>query len=164
MSVRARTVPGLCVLGALLACGGAPEDLTPQDLCDDVGFSIANVVERCTGDYELANDRFDQYEKLYDCRVKSVTHPEMREYYVCPVALRDLTCEQVAQFGDDLDLWFQAVPICVEVVQHADGTPIDPPDAASDAGADAGPLDAESDAPDAELDSAPPDSGGGTDA
>jgi len=120
-NVPLRSGIGTLLLVMILACGRKIQPMEAEEVCLDLGFSIANVVERCTADYELANERFFQYEKDYRCKVTTVRSPEIQEYYVCPVKVRNLPCDVVKDHGKDLDGLIAEVPVCLEIVERKDG-------------------------------------------
>lgn len=119
--VRART--GAAILAALAAwlfgCS-SQEELPPGEVCEDVGYSISNRVLTCTGDKELAVQRWEEFRNEYQCLVKTVDR-KIEEYYVCPVEVRRTPCDTVAAAGGDLDLWLGSVPICTEILAHTSG-------------------------------------------
>lgn len=101
----------LClVLAALLAC--AIEDAKPEEVCNDVGYSIASRTLDCTGDTELANRRYERYSKRYECLVRRPDREPIDEYYRCVVHVGSLSCADVKRFGDDLDRWLDGSPAC----------------------------------------------------
>ncbi len=127
------------VVGALLACG-TYEDLTADELCKDVGYSLSNRMLQCTDDAERAVKVFHEYEKRFRCRVKRVNET-IEAYYQCPVALRSADCD--ALVNGDLEDVLARYPICRLVVGRASGEPIPTPADAggpppSDGGVDAG--------------------------
>lgn len=127
--------PGLLLLGALLACGSPWEELPADEVCKDVGFSIASRTETCTEDAELASRRWDSYETDYRCAVTRVDD-RIRTHYVCPVELLRLDCETFNAFGDDLDALLSSIPECTEVVKRKDGSSLSPATDGGDAGSE----------------------------
>lgn len=127
-------VSGLVVLAALLACGDPQDELPASEVCDDVGYSIANRTEACSDDRDLASERWAHYDERFACNVGQVTE-EIRELYVCPVELLRMDCETFLAYGDDLDALLSSVPECTRVVKRKDGSLLLPSDL--DAGADA---------------------------
>ncbi|MGE0320794.1 MAG: hypothetical protein AB7K71_12560 [Polyangiaceae bacterium] len=126
------------VVVALLACGDPQEELPADEVCVDVGYSIANRTESCTDDPELASERWSHYEERFDCNVGKVTD-EIRELYVCPVELLRMDCELFLDYGDDLDGLLSSIPECTRVVKRKDGTLLSPSEL--DAGVDAADAD-----------------------
>ena len=111
------------LLVALGIAGCNPiEELPPDQVCKDVGYSIANRTQDCTGDLDLTRARYDLFKARYRCLVQSVESDPIDEYYVCPVKLRELSCEQVAAYGDDLDQWLYTDVVCGDFLDHQDGT------------------------------------------
>ncbi|MBX3126285.1 MAG: hypothetical protein KF718_06190 [Polyangiaceae bacterium] len=141
-SGRATSVSLALVLAALLACGSPWEELPPDEVCKDVGLSIASRTEACSKDPELASARWDAYESRYRCAVKKVDD-SIRLHYVCPVEVMRMDCDMLLGFGDDLDAMLASIPECLAVVMHADGTPLVEP---ADGGVDAAVGDAEAEA------------------
>ena len=117
----------------LLGCTNPRKDLPPEEVCIDTGYSIANRIQACTGDNELATDVWNAFKDEYQCLVTK-TDKTIEEYYVCPVRLRQTPCEIVeASVQGDLDDWLGTVPICTEVLAHTSGERIEPV-VAADAG------------------------------
>ena len=116
------------------------EELPSDEVCRDVGYSIANRVMVCTGDRDLTSHRYDVFQSGYACRVFPANRNRIEEYYACPVEARKVACEVVIAAGDDLDAWLSPLPYCADILEHADGTPLE---GAPDAGApDAGAMEA----------------------
>ncbi len=125
----------LPLLGLVSGC--TFEELPSDEVCRDVGYSIANRVLVCTGDRELSEQRYDEYLRSYSCRVFPANRDRIEDYYACPVAVRRVSCEVVTT---DLDAWLAPLPHCGDILEHADGTPLqgDAVDAGADADAEPG--------------------------
>lgn len=106
------------MLGALVAC--QPRTFEPDDVCEDVAASVSNRTFACTRDVKLANDRYHQLRSRYRCTADPLTPFE--EVYDCPIAVGELSCEQVAAAGEDYDKWLSASPRCPEILKK-EGAP-----------------------------------------
>lgn len=102
----------------LAACAST---LEPDDFCTEAGFAIAARTQDCTGDIALAEARYEAFAEAYTCvevdpsDTAGVVLPE--DLYACPLAIRNLPCELVAEYGDDLDRWLTASPVCQLLVE-----------------------------------------------
>lgn len=111
----------LALIPLVAGCDQPWLDMEPDRVCDDVGFAIAARTFECLDDEELAQDRFDAFERAYACRVRSLDEPIDR-YYHCPVEVNAIDCPSVRKFGGDLDLWLQRSSVCAVILEYADGT------------------------------------------
>jgi hypothetical protein len=141
----------LAILGALgvalstLTLMSAPSscaiaDLPADEVCKDVGYSIANRVLSCTDDDTRSRQLYAAFNRDYSCRVFPANDDQIPNYYECPVAVREVPCDQVIAYGDDLDDWLAPLPYCARILERSDGSPLP---LVADAG-----VDAASDAPD----------------
>lgn len=106
----------------ILLLFGCASTLDPEDFCREAGFAIAARTQECTGDDALAERRYEAFEAAYTCEAfdpadtGGLVKPE--DLYACPLAIRNLPCELVATYGDDLDLWLTASPVCQLLVDE----------------------------------------------
>ena len=143
--MKSLRVSGTCGLAVLLGAGlwtCTFEEMPSDEVCKDVGYSIANRVLACTGDRTLSEERYDQYKRDYACRVFG-NREYIEKYYECPVAVRNVPCEEVIATGSDLDAWLAPLPYCANILEHSDGTPIE--GAVWDGGVADGEADSEAD-------------------
>lgn len=98
---------------------GCATKLDGEDLCAEVGYAIASRTQTCTGDGERADARYEKFADEYTCVEVDLqdepSHPE--DLYACPLAIRNLACELVETYGDDLDAWLGASPACGALVE-----------------------------------------------
>lgn len=124
--MRAGPVSAVLVAGALGCRSSLPEDA----LCKEVGYAIAGRTVQCTGDEALGNARFEAFEDDYTCvdvPVENLTQDTAapvapQNLYHCPLALRNLPCELVIEYGDDLDRWLTASPVCAFITGPGGGS------------------------------------------
>lgn len=111
---------------ALLALGvgalaGCPTTLAPDDVCKEVGYAIAGRSEECTGRTDDAEARYEAFAADYTCAeldlVDTGAAVRAEDLYACPLAIRELPCELVEDYGDDLDRWLTASPVCAVLVE-----------------------------------------------
>lgn len=111
----------LALLGT--ACA-ALRDLPPDQPCLEAGWAIAARTEECTGDSALAAARFERFERAYACVPSGPLHPDPRvddrDLFHCGFAIRNLPCELAVAYGDDLDAWLAASPVCAVVTDRRD--------------------------------------------
>lgn len=100
-----RRLVALSLLLVVPACDPV-EDLRPEDVCDDARRAIGLRTEACTGDSELADQRFAAASTL-TCKAREVSASR----YDCSQTILDYPCEAVAELGDDLRRWV-AVRAC----------------------------------------------------
>jgi hypothetical protein len=141
--VRAGAVAVLLLAGA----GGCRRSLPEDALCKEVGYAIAGRTVQCTGDEALGNARFEAFEDDYTCvdvPVENLTQDTAapvapQNLYHCPLALRNLPCELVIEYGDDLDRWLTASPVCAYITSP-DGGSTDSAPPTADSGVSDGAL------------------------
>lgn len=105
----------------VVACAG---ELPSDQPCIEVGTAIGARTEACTGDADLAVARMEAFEAGYACvveeQVEEATDPELQaDLYECALVLRNLACELVDDYGDDLDLWLGSSPVCALILEPA---------------------------------------------
>lgn len=102
------------VVAALAATSCVASDIAPTEICDEVGFALSNRAFACTGDAQVGNAVFHEFEATYDCRVTGWAGDEVtRTYqltgggtqdveaaYLCPQTIRMVACS--AAKADDL--------------------------------------------------------------
>lgn len=103
---------------ALLAagCGAVLQPVEPDSPCLEAGYAIAYATEVCTGSVERANRRYDAFEREYRCREWTYDDPALEPFlgdlYDCSFAIRQLPCEVVDDYGDDLAAWMSTSQAC----------------------------------------------------
>lgn len=103
-------------LGLLLA--GCPHDLPDDQACLEVGTAIGARTEACTGDPELGVARIEAFEAAYACSLPELATPEQeRDLFECALVVRNLACELVEAYGDDLDAWLQSNGTCGVILE-----------------------------------------------
>jgi hypothetical protein len=125
-----------------LGLGGCRRSLPEDALCKEVGYAIAGRTVQCTGDEALGNARFAAFEDDYTCidvPVENLTQDTAapvapQNLYHCPLAIRNLPCELVLDYGDDLDRWLTASPVCAAITESGGGSAADSASAAADSG------------------------------
>ena len=122
-----RWMPG----GGLVLAGCASlHALPPEQPCLEAGYAIAARTYECTGDGELANDRYLTFRDDYRCVPIPEWHLEdgsvgahlegdsglleldPPDAFHCAFAIRQLPCELVADYADDLDQWLASSNAC----------------------------------------------------
>ena len=125
---------------ALLFAGCASLKALPKDSpCVETGYAIARRTFDCTGDGDLANARFERFERQFECielpewfvdtgqatkylqtggSGASLSPPD---YYHCAFAIELLSCELVRDYGDDLGQWLNSSNACAYVIAPAGG-------------------------------------------
>lgn len=102
---------------SLIYCIGCSHSLAPDQFCKEVGYAIAGRTQECTGDNSLSEARYQLFVEQYTCIEYEVkkdsdsTFP-YQDLYHCPLAIRNLPCELVEQYGDTLSEWMTASPTC----------------------------------------------------
>lgn len=104
----------------LVGCGGLGT-VAPDQPCLEAGFAIARRTEECTGDRELANRRYDTFERQWSCIPTPPDDPDLgpiaADLYGCAATITSLSCDAVDELGDDLALWLGVDPACGYVVE-----------------------------------------------
>ncbi|MFM2247496.1 MAG: hypothetical protein RL071_3570 [Pseudomonadota bacterium] len=116
-------------LGALLCVGGAActRSLDGDAWCKEAAFAIAGRTEECTGDTSLATARFEAFFDQYTCAdippetmgADTAAAVAPQDLAHCALAIRNLPCVLVDDYGDQLDLYLSASPVCAAVVGGA---------------------------------------------
>lgn len=88
-------------------------DIEEDEPCRQVGYSIASRTFACTGDGDLANARYEQFASKFQCISGDVT----ADSFHCSRTISALTCDQVAQNGDEMDRWISPAPRCVRLLR-----------------------------------------------
>ena len=113
----------VCLSACVLA-----EPLEVEEICKNVGFQISSRTLDCTGDQELAVNRFDTFKGHYSCTAvdQDVTG------FDCAQALGALACEQVEALDDDLDAWLATSESCARILERKPDAPDFVPDPTPD--------------------------------
>lgn len=126
----------LVVLASVGGAGCASLQALPKDSpCVEAGYAIARRTFECTGDGDLANARFESFQARYACIalpswfvdtgvVTQVLEPaesglylDPPDYYHCALAIGQLPCELVLDYGDDLASYLDSSNACAYVVR-----------------------------------------------
>ena len=113
----------LIALGAgLSACNRSLDD---DAWCKEAAYAIAGRTEECTGDSALATARYEAFFDAYTCvevppeslaeDTAGAVAPQNLAH--CALAIRNLPCELVAEYGDALDRYMTASPVCRLLVE-----------------------------------------------
>jgi hypothetical protein len=98
------------MLWSLVGCAHA---LPEEQPCLEVGTALGSRTEQCTGDQDLALARIEAFEEAYACELpEGIPAEHQADLYECALIVRNLACELVLEYGDDLDLWLQSSPTC----------------------------------------------------
>jgi len=119
----------LCALPLALVLSCTSLKTMPPDLpCREAAFAMAARTEECTGNLELANKRVDLFFKDYVCIDADVTDPEMNnpavhplDWFNCAFAIREMPCELVEEYGNDIDRYLTQSDACTWVIARKDG-------------------------------------------
>jgi len=97
--------------------------LEAADLCDEVGYGIAARTLDCTDDQDLANRRYEQFDKQLTCAVGDIDRAPVDDYMRCPIATNEVPCPELKAFGDDLvGLVEAASPKCANLFAELGGS------------------------------------------
>lgn len=97
---------------------GCAHDLPDEQACLEVGWAIAARTSECEGDAELGAERFEAFEAAYTCQASSDPAVDLElALYECPLVLRNLACELVVTYGDDLTAWLSSSPACAALLE-----------------------------------------------
>lgn len=117
------------MIALLLSCWG--DTIEPVDgklPCQDTAVAISRRTLECTGDTELAADRYDLFFEEYRCLEVDFT-TELHEawydnleeapgdWFHCSWAVGELACELTETYGDDLEQWLDASPVCGAIME-----------------------------------------------
>ena len=125
----------------LLLSAGCPSlhALPKEQPCIEAGYAISARTFECTDDSELANARYLLFDRSYDCIPLPEWHVEdgtagtgiegdtgdlpmsPPDAFHCAFVIRQLPCELVEDYGDDLGLWLSSSDACDRVTEPAGG-------------------------------------------
>lgn len=105
------------LLTMLLACSDPQEPLPAQEVCRDIGYSIANRTQACSEDASLASKRWNLYEANYHCKVVSNDEP-IDVMYTCPIEILKIPCSDFLAYGDNFDTMFATIPECALPIER----------------------------------------------
>ena len=115
------------VVLALAGCA-VVEEPDPLEPCLEAGYAIAYVSEVCSGDAEVGNDRYHRFEKDFRCVPRAWDDPELEaagiqveDLYGCAFAIRQLTCETVDEYGNDIGAYLDVSNACGWITTPAGG-------------------------------------------
>ncbi|MCB9779207.1 MAG: hypothetical protein H6742_11640 [Alphaproteobacteria bacterium] len=117
----------------VLSCSNLKQ--MPPDLpCREAAFAIASRTEECTGDIALAEQRVEQFEATYTCIAVDTTDPDfngpaisVEDLFDCAFSIRELPCEVVEDYGDDIELFLLNSDACTWIIARNDGEPLGNP-------------------------------------
>jgi hypothetical protein len=102
----------------LAAAAGCAHPLDDDQPCLEVGYAIASRTAECEDSDEAGVARFDLFESRYTCDLARVRASENDVgLYECAFVLRNLACELVVDYGDDLDRWMASSPACAAILE-----------------------------------------------
>lgn len=116
-------------IAALLALAGAGSScnrsLEGDAWCKEAAYAIAGRTEECTGDNAAATARYEAFFDAYTCvdvppesladDTAGAVAPQNLAH--CALAIRNLPCELVEEYGDALDRYMTASPVCRLLVE-----------------------------------------------
>lgn len=108
----------------LLPLTACPHELPTDQYCKEVAWAIAGRTQECTGDSDLSRTRYELFFEKYTCVEYAIEDYDSapiayQNLFHCPLAIRALPCELVQDYGDDLDRWLTASPVCPYLVEPA---------------------------------------------
>lgn len=119
---RARVSALLALGGVVSACN---RSLDEDAWCKEAAYAIAGRTEECTGDGALATARYEAFFDAYTCvevppesladDTAGAVAPQNLAH--CALAIRNLPCELVDEYGDALDRYMTASPVCRLLVE-----------------------------------------------
>lgn len=118
----------MIVLLWMAGCGHTLRPVEGTLPCEDTAVAISRRTYECTGDGDLANARYELFWEQYSCVEVDLSSDLDGAWYTalesapgdwfhCAWAVGELACELVDAYGDDLDLWLSASPVCPYVVE-----------------------------------------------
>jgi hypothetical protein len=122
---RRRVEVFLSIAGiSVLASCQPTYEMDAHEACRNAGFSIASRTLSCTGNGELANQRYDQLVASYRCSVNEVTIDQ----FECAEQLNAISCSDALAYGDDLAKWLARSKTCGRILTGGESNPDLPAD------------------------------------
>ncbi|MCS6900842.1 MAG: hypothetical protein RMJ98_14725 [Myxococcales bacterium] len=136
----------LCWLPIILLGWSAclsPDEIPEGEGCRDIGYAIANKSFECDGDFQKANERYEDFTRRFACSYRNPTFEESVFYgaqpphFSCSRAILQLPCEQIARYPSDDYAWWLSAADCGGVISGnlpdknlipSNPTPTQPPD------------------------------------
>ncbi|MCB9779874.1 MAG: hypothetical protein H6742_15015 [Alphaproteobacteria bacterium] len=120
------------LLATVLGCGTTMRPVEGTLPCEDTAVAISRRTFECTADRDLANARYDLFFEQYTCKTVDfetdvdapwydVIEDAPGDWFHCSWAVGELPCELVEEYGDDLDRWLSASPVCPYVIDGIGG-------------------------------------------
>jgi hypothetical protein len=108
-----------------LLLGGStcsPDEIPEGEGCRDIGYAIANKSFECTGDFNKANELYEDFSRRFSCSYRNPTLEESLvnggtpSHFGCSRAILSLPCEQIARYPSDDYAWWLSATGCGTVV------------------------------------------------
>lgn len=111
------------LLSLLLSCA-AIHPISGEDVCNEVGFTLAKRTLDCTGDADRANEAYERFTREMTCDVGDPYRAPMDRYLQCPALVGELACADIEAHGDDLvALLSLASPQCSRLFVELESAP-----------------------------------------
>lgn len=126
---------------ALCAGCATLHDLPREQPCYEAGYAISSRTFECSGDADLANQRYHQFQSEYECVPVPEWHLDTgiagtyiqggtggvellpQDAFHCAFAIRQIPCELVEEYGDDLARYLASSDACTWIVKPKGGKP-----------------------------------------
>lgn len=119
---------------ALLLLGACVlQPMDPEAPCEEAGYAIARRTLECTGDTDLANERYLLFEEQTVCipvewneqgeltsGPGANTGTAVVDVFHCAFVIGEIPCEHALQYGDDIAAWLSVSQACAYVVAPAE--------------------------------------------
>lgn len=113
----------LCLPCLLLAWVACFTEIPEGEGCRDIGYAIANKSFECDGDFNKANERYEDFTRRFSCSYRNPTLEESVElpegvptHFGCSRGILSLSCEQIARYPSDDYAWWLSAAGCGSVV------------------------------------------------
>ena len=119
-----RLLPLFFGLSACTLVAPMPDDQP----CKEVGWAYAARTYTCSGDVELANERYDELTDQTTCIEWEPDDPRLDEIgaenlFTCAYYIRNLPCETLEALDGDVEALLALEPSCDWVIQVDGGAP-----------------------------------------
>jgi len=106
---------------ALITFAACDAPLPGDEVCRDIGYSIANRVFECNGDPIDANAQYSKFIDSHPCLLNAGSMPSA-DHYKCSQGIMAFSCDQAKRYGTDYDTWLaNAGPGCALVYAAVGG-------------------------------------------
>jgi hypothetical protein len=101
----------LALVALFFAACSTQVELSPSEVCDNVGYAIASRTLDCTSSATLANARYDAFTATMKCGATKALTAD----FACSYAVGTASCSEVLALRDDFSAWLARSSTCAHL-------------------------------------------------